>query len=266
VDGFESNASGSPESGLLVRGDAGRLTEKRQADVLLRRVTWLAQTPPKFQDQLLTRADLLRLKKGDLLYDVGDDATGLFGVAEGHVEVHAPRAGVDATLSFVGGPGFWFGDIAALTGQPRRVGIVARTDCRLLRVPRAQIVRLTEADPEVWRSFSLLLARNYAKAMGIIHALKQSDPARRVAAMLVVVVEDNAPGVTTAPASQWDIGELAHLGRSKVNASLKALESRGLIQRRYRSIDVVDAAGLRIFVHEPGALGAPSRPLTKGRS
>jgi CRP/FNR family cyclic AMP-dependent transcriptional regulator len=75
----------------------------------------------------------LRLKKGELLYDVGDDATGLFGVAEGHVEVHVPRAGVEATLSFVGGPGFWLGDIAALTGHPRRVGIVARTDCRLLR-------------------------------------------------------------------------------------------------------------------------------------
>ena len=217
---------------------------------MLRRVTWLAQTPPKFQDQLLSRADLLRLKKGDLLYDVGDDATGLFGVAEGHVEVHAPRAGVEATLSFVGGPGFWFGDIAALTGHPRRVGIVARTDCRLLRAPRAQIVRLTETDPEVWRSFSLLLARNYAKAMGIIHALKQSDPARRVAAMLAVVVEDNPPGVTIAPASQWDIGELAHLGRSKVNTSLKALESRGLIRRRYGAIEVVDADGLRKLVHE----------------
>jgi CRP/FNR family cyclic AMP-dependent transcriptional regulator len=253
VDGVERAANGSPDNRAATRSDGGRSTEKRQADALLRRVTWLGQTPPKFQDQLLSRADLLRLKKGDLLYDVGDDATGLFGVAEGHVEVHAPRAGVDATLSFVGGPGFWFGDIAALTGQPRRVGIVARTDCRLLRVPRAQIVRLTEADPEVWRSFSLLLARNYAKAMGIIHALKQSDPARRVAAMLVVVVEDNAPGVTTAPASQWDIGELAHLGRRKVNASLKALESRGLIQRRYRSIEVIDAPGLRKFVHEPGA-------------
>ena len=188
-------------------------------------------------------------------------STGLFGVAEGHVEVHAPRAGVEATLSFVGGPGFWFGDIAAFTGQPRRVGIVARTDCRLLRVPRAQIVRLAEADPEVWRSFSLLLARNYAKAMGIIHALKQRDPARRVAAILVVVVEDNAAGVTTAPASQWDIGELAHLGRSKVNASLKALESRGLIRRRYRSIEVIDAPGLRKFVHEPGAPRAVVTPV-----
>jgi CRP/FNR family cyclic AMP-dependent transcriptional regulator len=253
VDGVESAANGSPENGAPTRGDGGRLTEKRQADALLRRVTWLAQTPPKFQDQLLSRADLLRLKKGDLVYEVGDDATGLFGVAEGHVEVHAPRAGVDATLSFVGGPGFWFGDIAAFTGQPRRVGIVARTDCRLLRVPRAQIVRLAETDPEVWRSFALLLARNYAKAMGIIHALKQSDPARRVAAMLAVLVEDNAAGVTIAPASQWDIGELAHLGRSKVNASLKALESRGLIRRRYRSIEVIDAPGLRKFVHEPGA-------------
>jgi CRP/FNR family transcriptional regulator, cyclic AMP receptor protein len=192
----------------------------------------------------------LRLKKGELLYDVGDDATGLFGVAEGHVEVHVPRAGVEATLSFVGGPGFWLGDIAALTGHPRRVGIVARTDCRLLRVPRAQIVRLTETDPEVWRNFSLLLVRNYAKAMGIIHALKQSDPARRVAAMLAVLAEDNPPGVTIAPATQWDIGELAHLGRSKVNTSLKALESRGLIRRRYGSIEVVDADGLRRLVHE----------------
>jgi CRP/FNR family cyclic AMP-dependent transcriptional regulator len=252
VDGVESAANGSPENRAPTRGDGGRSTEKRQADALLRRVTWLAQTPPKFQDQLLSRADLLRLKKGDLVYEVGDDATGLFGVAEGHVEVHAPCAGVDATLSFVGGPGFWFGDIAAFTGQPRRVGIVARTDCRLLRVPRAQIVRLAETDPEVWRSFSLLLARNYAKAMGIIHALKQSDPARRVAAMLAVLVEDNAAGVTIAPASQRDIGELAHLGRSKVNASLKALESRGLIRRRYRSIEVIDAPGLRKFVHEPG--------------
>lgn len=266
MDGVERAANGSPGRRAATRSDGGRSTERRQADAFLRGVTWLAQTPPKFQDQLLSKADLLRLKKGDLLYDVGDDATGLFGVAEGHVEVHAPRAGVDATLSFVGGPGFWLGDIAAFTGQPRRVGIVARTDCRLMRVPRAEIVRLAEIDPEVWRSFSLLLARNYAKAMGIIHALKQSDPARRVAAMLAVLIEDNAAGVTIAPASQWDIGELAHLGRSKVNTSLKALESRGLIQRRYRSIDVVDAAGLRIFVHEPGAPGAPSRPLTKGRS
>jgi Crp-like helix-turn-helix domain len=140
--------------------------------------------------------------------------------------------------------------------------VVARTDCRLLRVPRAQIVRLTETDPEVWRSFSLLLARTHAKAMGIIHALKQSDPARRVAAMLAVLVEDNAAGMTIAPASQWDIGELAHLGRSKVNTSLKALESRGLIRRRYGAIEVVDADGLRRLVHEgrvrPKALG-PSR-------
>jgi CRP/FNR family transcriptional regulator, cyclic AMP receptor protein len=251
--GSLQGASGGELDDAQTRRDGRRSTEKRQAEAFLRGVTWLAQTPPNFQDQLLSRADVLRLKKGELLYDVGDDATGLFGVAEGHVEVHAPRVGVEATLSFVGGPGFWLGDIAALTGQPRRVGIVARTDCRLLRVPRAQIVRMTETDSEVWRSFSLLLARNYAKSMGIIHALKQTDPARRVAAMLAVVFEDNPPGVTTAPASQWDIGELANLGRSKVNTSLKALESRGLIRRRYGAIEVLDADGLRRLVHEGAA-------------
>jgi hypothetical protein len=35
-----------------------------------------------------------------------------------------------------------------------------------------------------------------------------------------------------------------------VNTSLKALESRGLIRRRYGAIEVVDADGLRKLVHE----------------
>ena len=85
--------------------------EKRQADAFLRRVTWLADTPARFQDQVLSKGNLLRLKRAELLYDVGDNASGLFGVVEGHMEVHTQRAGVDATLSFIGGPGFWLGDI-----------------------------------------------------------------------------------------------------------------------------------------------------------
>jgi len=43
------------------------------------------------------------------------------------------------------------------------------------------------------------------------------------------------------------LAELTHLGRSKVNASLKALEAGGHIRRRYGSIEVTSAAGLRDF-------------------
>jgi CRP/FNR family transcriptional regulator, cyclic AMP receptor protein len=95
--------------------------ERRQAEAFLRRVTWLGEAPEDFQDQVLAKCDMLRYKKSDLIYDAGDEASGLFGVVEGHLEVHLPAPGVTPTLSYIGGPGSWFGDIAAVTGARRRI-------------------------------------------------------------------------------------------------------------------------------------------------
>jgi len=224
--------------------------ERRQADAFLRSVTWLADAPADFQDQVLAKCDMLRFGRSDLIYDAGDEASGLFGVVEGHLEVHLPAPGVDATLSYIGGPGSWFGDIAAVTGQRRKIGIIAGSDCQLLRLPRSEIARMTASDPIVWRHFLFLLARNYAKTMSVVSALKQSDPVRRVACMLLVLSEESL-GATGIAASQSDIAELTHLGRSKVNASLKALEGLGHIRRRYGLVEVTNATGLRDFISGP---------------
>jgi CRP/FNR family transcriptional regulator, cyclic AMP receptor protein len=224
--------------------------ERRQAEAFLRSVTWLAESPADFQDQVLAKCDMLRFGRSDLIYDAGDEASGLFGVAEGHLEVHLPAPGVAATLSYIGGPGSWFGDIAAVTGQRRKIAIVAGSDCQLLRLPRLEIARMTASDPIVWRYFLFLLARNYAKAMNVVSALKQVDPARRVACMLLILSEEDLGGTGIA-ASQSDLAELTHLGRSKVNSSLKALEGRGHIRRRYGSIELTNASALRDFISEP---------------
>ena len=223
--------------------------QETQGDAFIRRVTWLAETPVSFQDRLLAKCDVLQLQKAEALYDVGDAATGLYGVIEGYIELRVPESGVASTLSYVGGPGCWFGDIAAVTGQPRRVSIVGRSACRLLRLPRAEVVRMTERDPEVWRYFLLLLARNYARTLRVVYALKQADPLRRVAAMLLLLIDDNLQGEMEAQASQSDLAELANLGRTKVNASLKALEGREIIRRGYASIEVADLQALQaLFV------------------
>jgi hypothetical protein len=52
--------------------------QRAQADAFIRRVTWLAETPVAFQDRLLAKCDILRLRKAETLYDVGDAATGLY--------------------------------------------------------------------------------------------------------------------------------------------------------------------------------------------
>jgi Crp-like helix-turn-helix domain len=60
-----------------------------------------------------------------------------------------------------------------------------------------------------------------------------------------LLIDDNLQGEMEARASQSDIAEIANLGRSKVNASLKALEGRGMIRRGCASIEVTDAPALR---------------------
>jgi hypothetical protein len=53
------------------------------------------------------------------------------------------------------------------------------------------------------------------------------DPLRRVAATLLLLIDDNLQGEMEARASQSDIAEIANLGRSKVNASLKRWTAGG---------------------------------------
>jgi DNA-binding Lrp family transcriptional regulator len=60
-----------------------------------------------------------------------------------------------------------------------------------------------------------------------------------------LLIDDNLQGKMEAQASQSDIAELTNLGRTKVNASLKALERRGIIRRGYASIEVTDAQALQ---------------------
>ena len=49
---------------------------------------------------------MVRFKKSDLIYDAGDEASGLFGLSKVISKLHLPAPGVAATLSYIGGPGF----------------------------------------------------------------------------------------------------------------------------------------------------------------
>ena len=231
--------------------------EKSEAEAFMRRQTWLAGTSVDFQDQVLARCDLIRFKSGGSVYEAGDEAGGLFGVVSGRIELHLPAHSAGPTLSYIGGPGFWAGDTAAVTGQPRLITIVAGADCELLRLTRAELQRLAAKDPLVWRYVLTLVASNYAKAIRVVDALKRTDPIHRVAAILLVLYEDLPAGINVIEASQSDIAALSQLGRSVVNAALRQMQAEGVILRGYGSIEVTDAAKLGALVGAKKSRSAP---------
>ena len=220
---------------------------KKTDDSVLRRFGWLAGTPAEFQDVVLRKSDRMTVGQGDTVFHSGDDAGGGIGVIEGFADLHVEGGGSDDTLSHIVGPGYWVGGVAALTGRPRRIGMVARTALRLIRLPRAEILRMTEQVPEHWRHFPGLAAINLATAIDIVDALRRSDPAERLA----MVLRNLNQGAPTAggelAVSQADLASLSALSRSSVNRALGVLAARGLIRQGYKTISLPDPEALAAF-------------------
>lgn len=223
--------------------------DKRTAAEFARLHGWLAATPVDFQDELLARADLVRLEARQSLYAAGDQSGGLFGLIKGRLDVHLTTLGNDHTLTFIGQPGIWIGDIAAVTGQTRLMTVVAASQCEVLRLPRAEMMRIVEKTPSTWHYFADLLAQNFARAVEVIEYLRCPTPARRIAALLLNLGGGRPP--VAIRMSQFEMAEITNIGRTNVQSALLQLAQSGLIRRGYASIEIVDAAALLQFAQTP---------------
>lgn len=214
---------------------------------LLHRVGWLAETPGPFRSAILSRCTVRSATPGETFYHVGDEAGGLFGVARGQVGVHGAPHGACPTLMQIVGPGFWTGEYATLTGGKRLISLVARSPLTICYLPRAEFLRIAEADPQAWRQLALLTANNNARILRVVGALRRESAAGRLAATLVNLAAElyDAPAILRL--SQDDLGAMARLSRGSVNSALARLERAGLLRREYGAIALHDVAALEAY-------------------
>lgn len=210
---------------------------------------WLAETPAQFRDALLERCVLRRYARGEVVYRAGDAAGGLYGLVAGGVGVVlAPEHSAPYIGTFAR-PGFWIGEASVLTRAPRLIGIEALRESRLAHLPLAQWDALVTADPEAWRWFAHLVARNERLALAVADALMTRDSGQRLAAILMILSTHGAlaspDGAVEIEASQDELARMANLSRSSTGRLLQALEAAGVIGIAYRQIRVIDRDGLR---------------------
>lgn len=222
--------------------------EKKNAFEIARKIGWLSGTPEAFQEKILARCELIALPASQSVYGEGDDAGGIFCVIDGSIglHMHAPNGG--PTLGHVCGPGFWAGDLAAATGRPRKIAIRTRSPSWLLRLSRPSLNGIASND-ETWRHLSRLMAQNYSIALDIISALRRDQPLERVAATILNLMLGFPAKPSVLLVNQSDLGSVARLSRTSVNAALLELERRGWITVGYGSVEILDEDALRDFSH-----------------
>lgn len=130
---------------------------------LLDRVDFLSPVAPALRQELAARARVTRFGRGEIILRQGDtDPAPFYVVADGEVvvRVRAPDGREQEVARL--GPGEFFGEMAALTGDPRSATVAAAEDSALVAVDRDAFAELFQRAPDAARELAGVLARRRA--------------------------------------------------------------------------------------------------------
>jgi CRP-like cAMP-binding protein len=112
------------------------------------RLDFLDALDPENRREILSRARVVRVHKGQTLLSFGEHSANVFIVTDGRLEVLLYSA-LGREVSFRDlGPGELLGELSAIDGEDRSVTIVATSEVRLLAISRADFMAVLRSSPQ----------------------------------------------------------------------------------------------------------------------
>ena len=199
-------------------------------------------------DRLAELGRLQRLRHAERAGRAGTQDEQFWIVLSGAVRVSTVAPGAKEYVYAVLGPGSYFGLAtavrrAAFTADARAFGA---TDLAVYR--GEAFVGMLDERPRLWRHISELLSRRLRLALFTLRDNVVAPLPERIARrVLGHALSSDVGGLSEVPVrmTQADLALMLGASRSRTNAALKQLESRGVVRVGYRGITIVDLAGLR---------------------
>jgi CRP/FNR family cyclic AMP-dependent transcriptional regulator len=203
----------------------------------------------------MSGAETRLLPPGTVIYALDDPPGGLYGVADGFVDVLIAPGPFAPRLVHVGRAGWWVGEAAAATGTPRRAEVKTRTPACIVYIPGGVVAQLAAEDPRLWGHLAALTVYHLDAALALVAALSSEDLELRILATLGQLVTSwgLANDSVSLPIGQADLAEIAGMSRTTVVRVLASLDDAGCIRRQYRSI-TVNVSRLREELHVRGGM------------
>jgi CRP-like cAMP-binding protein len=207
-------------------------------------------------EAFLARAGLgrkiLSLKKNETAFAQGDLADAIFYVQTGQVRVTVISAnGKEATIALVGAGEFLGEDCMVLAHPLRLATATAMTECALLRISKAEMVRALHQEPAFSNVFvSFLLVRNARVQADLVDQLFNSSEKRlaRILLLLAQFGKESKPETVVPKVSQEVLAEMIGTTRSRVSFFMNRFRKLGFIE--YNGEIRVHNSLLNIFLNE----------------
>src|SRR5205823_6828743 len=128
----------------------------------LRHVAFFDRLPDDARRQLAALSQTRLYAEGEVIIQQGEHGNELFIIESGEVAVTASRPGESVVEVARMGPGDFFGEMAALTGEARKATVRATRECEVLVVGKAALAQVFEKSPELAGHVSKTIAQRQA--------------------------------------------------------------------------------------------------------
>ena len=190
--------------------------------------------------------------RGQAVFKQGDTADAAFHVQKGKVKVTVlSKQGKEAVLAILE-PGDFFGE-GCLNGQVVRVTTVtAMTECSIMRLDRAAMIRVLHDEPKFSELFiAFLLHRNARIEENLVDQMFNSSE-KRLARLLLLLAnfgkDDRRPEPVVAQISQETLAEMIGTTRPRVSSFMNKFRRLGFID--YNGELKVRSSLLNVVLHD----------------
>ncbi|WP_342359218.1 Crp/Fnr family transcriptional regulator [Terrarubrum flagellatum] len=195
-----------------------------------------------------------RYRAGEWIIDCGDKSVDLFVVSQGHVRVQIRMiSGKEALLRDIH-DGEYFGELAALDGQPRSAGIVAVTDTVIARMSPSVFRAAVHAHPDVCDQLLALLASQVRMLANRVNEFTSLDVRHRLYAELLRIArparDSGGEMVISPPPTHAELAARVSTHREAVTRELGKLAKAGLLMKRRGALALSDPGKLRAMIEE----------------
>jgi CRP/FNR family cyclic AMP-dependent transcriptional regulator len=191
------------------------------------------------------------IKSSQTVFPQGSAADAVFYIQKGKVKITVvSEQGKEAVIAILG-PDEFCGE-GCLTGQPRRMATaVAMTECEIMRLEKAAMIRVLHEEPAFSEMFvAHLLVRTIRIEEDLVDQLFNSSEKRLARALLLLANfgKDGRPERIIAKVSQETLAEMVGTTRSRVSHFMNKFRKLGFID--YNGHLEVHSSLLNVVLHD----------------
>lgn len=230
------------------------IKDVEKARALLAKSPWLSSFSPDLRDKFLAKTRLLPpFERGQRVYHAGDKPDGIYGVVSGYLGFEIAVDEDGPNLAHHLRPGNWFGELAHILNNPRRISIYAIEPSQCIRIGARELTSLLKTEPLLWKHLAIMLGEGCVLALNVIHDLLQRVPRKRMASTLLRLAglryqEQQGDQPLILKLTHEQLAHMSNLSRGSVAQALNELEQLGYLKYTYGHVHLLDPEGLRAWL------------------